>query len=146
MASRREEVLRQAFEAWNRGDFEATAANLTEDFEWHSSGVFPDFDSVYLGRERFREFWDRFHDAWAFIDVEPKGFWEVGDTIVMAFRFHAKGKESGVEVKLDWVNVFRFNADDKAVYGAAYQGLDAALAGEGISREELPPDATADRD
>ena len=93
----------------------------------------------------FREFWDRFRDAWEFIDVEPKAFWEVGDTILMPLRFHAKGRESGVEVDLDWVNAFSFDEDDVAVRAAAYPSLEAALAGEGISRDALPPDAASDQ-
>jgi ketosteroid isomerase-like protein len=146
MTTSRTEIVRRALDAWNERDLEGTRAHFADDLEWLTSGAFPDIDPVYLGREGFRRFWDQFHEAWEYVRMTSRTFWETGDNVVVTFRFQAKGHGSGVEVDLDRVSVLRFNEQDWIVRGATYASLEEALAGEDLSPHGLHADAATRRD
>jgi len=74
-------------------------------------------------------------DAWELIEVRPDRFVEYDDKVLVEIHFHAKGRESGAEVKMDWLHVFTFE-DDAVVEVASYRSIEEALAGE-----EMPSDA-----
>ena len=43
------ELVRRAYDVWNRDELGPWLEVLHPDLEWHTSGVFPDLDPVYRG-------------------------------------------------------------------------------------------------
>jgi ketosteroid isomerase-like protein len=101
------DLARAWFEIWNRADLEGWLGVQTPDAEFWTSGTFPDFDPVYRGSRRLAEWWHRLHEPWDPLRMDPERFEEVGDWVVCAFRFRAKGVGSGVEVDLQFAAAIR---------------------------------------
>jgi ketosteroid isomerase-like protein len=51
MSQENVEIVRQAYEAWNRGDLEWLLDRITPDYEFRTAQLFPDTEAVYRGRE-----------------------------------------------------------------------------------------------
>jgi ketosteroid isomerase-like protein len=70
--SKNSEVIRTGYEAWNRDDRDAWLDVLHPAAEFQTSGVWPDFDPVYRGKQGLAEFWRRMHEPWQEfrIDIE----------------------------------------------------------------------------
>ena len=100
------EIVRRAYEAFNRHDFDAAMEALDPDVEWHQITQFPD-RAIYRGREDMRDrFWnqqlvEQFEDFR--IDVEE--LVDAGDHVVMIGHIVAHGSASGVPIRLRVVNV-----------------------------------------
>ena len=99
------ELVRQSYEAWNRGDLEWVLDHITPDYEWRTAQLFPDTEAVYSGREGFRQFWNTFREPWETLLIEVERIEPIGDDRVLALlRFHGRGRE-GVEVTLEYANL-----------------------------------------
>jgi ketosteroid isomerase-like protein len=53
------EVVRRAYEAFNRGDLERAFADAAPEFEYVATGAIPGAGGMYRGPEAFRQFLDR---------------------------------------------------------------------------------------
>jgi ketosteroid isomerase-like protein len=62
MSQENVEIVREAIEAFNRGDFEAALKRMHRDIEWQTLDAFPDAET-YRGREEVREFWQMWRDT-----------------------------------------------------------------------------------
>jgi ketosteroid isomerase-like protein len=104
MSEENVELVRQVYEAWNRGDLEWLLEHSTADAEFRTAQLFPDTDPSYRGQERFREFWKTFREAWDTFTIEAERLEPIGDDRVLALlRFHGVGRQ-GVEVTLKFAN------------------------------------------
>lgn len=56
------EVVREAFEAFNRGDFDAALERMHPAIEWQALDAFPDA-GTYRGRDEVRHFWEAWRDT-----------------------------------------------------------------------------------
>ena len=43
-------LVRQVYEAWNRGDLEWLLEHVTPDYEFWTEQLFPDTEAIYRGR------------------------------------------------------------------------------------------------
>ena len=48
------ELVRRAYDAWNRDDMDACLALMDPEVEWHTTGRLPDVEPVYRGHEGVR--------------------------------------------------------------------------------------------
>ena len=94
------ELIRRLYDTWNRDDFEGWLELFHPDVEWHMSGVFPDLDAVYRGRDGIAAFWVRVHEPWEEFRIGVEELGESGDRFWTATRFRAKGVDSGVDVDM----------------------------------------------
>jgi ketosteroid isomerase-like protein len=131
MQSERVRIARNAYDAWNRGDFETMVESTAPDIEWQTARAFPGVESSYRGRAGIRSFWDTMRDAWEFMNIDAIRITEHGDRLLVELHFDAKGRESGVEVEMDFVQVLTFRGE-QVVRLAGYRGLEDARAAEGI--------------
>jgi uncharacterized protein len=136
VASERIDVVSEGYDGWNRRDFDAMVRRLAPDVVWRTAGVFPGLKPVYHGHDGVRRFWDAMQEAWELIEIRPDSFVEYHDKILAEIHFHAKGRESGAEVKMDWLHVFTFE-DDAVVEVAGYQSTEEALAQEGMPSDAM---------
>jgi uncharacterized protein len=126
------DVLREGYEAFGRGDLDGAMANFADDIQWENPNA-PQLphSGVVNGKDGVRQFFEDFVQQWEQLSVTPDEFIEDGDTVVVLGHTEGKGKETGKEVKLPFVHVWRFN-DGKA---SRVQLLtDTALAADALGR------------
>lgn len=136
MGSERIRIVREGYDGWNRRDFDAMVRRLAPDVVWRTAGVFPGLKPMYRGHDGVRRFWNSMQEAWDVIEIQPERFVEHEDKVLAQIHFHARGRESGAEVKMDWLHVFTFEGDD-VVEVAGYQNTDEALAAEGLPSDVM---------
>jgi ketosteroid isomerase-like protein len=106
MSEQNVELVRQAYEAWNRGDLQWMLDRVTPDFEFRTTHLFPDTEDVYRGREGFRQFWNTFQGPWETLLIEVERIEPIGDDRVLALlQFRGRGRD-GLDLTLEYANLF----------------------------------------
>ena len=110
MSSENIELVRQWFEAWNRGEpvldaFAADAELLT------AAGVME--GGPFTGPDQIRRFFDGVREGWKpGSDVlVVREIEEAGDRVLASFEWRAIGNASGIEVSSNWTMVSIFRGD-----------------------------------
>ena len=126
------EIYRRFFDAYNRGDLEATLDLIAPDFEFRPSGLFMDTERTYHGREGWSEFWHTFRAAWESITVDLERIEELGDQVLVLGTFHGRGHGSGVEVTREaaWLATLR---DGQFAQSRTFVSWAEALEAAGLS-------------
>src|SRR5262245_8962266 len=98
MSQENVEIVRAAYEAWNRGDLETFLQTFDPDLELHlpEGGLNV---GVRRGHEAIRQLLDGFLEVWDDLRAEPERFFGLGDQVIVFVRIRGKGKGSGVEVE-----------------------------------------------
>jgi ketosteroid isomerase-like protein len=121
------EIVRAAYETWNRDDFEAATELMHPDVEWRTSGAFPGFEPVYHGYDGVRAWWRDLKEPFESFTIEVDRVEEHGDVLVSTVRFRAIGKESGVQVDLPFAGAWWIE-DGLVKRYASYRSLEEARA------------------
>jgi ketosteroid isomerase-like protein len=124
-------LVREANDAWNRGDLDAMFALFHPDFEWHTTPSFPGLDAVYRGPEGWRKFDHDFRETWESVQVLIEEVRQVDDKVVALANFQARGRD-GIELSapIAWVTRFR---DGLAIRSDVYDNWNRALEAIGLS-------------
>ena len=103
------DTLREGYEAFGRGDLDAAVENFADDIRWENPEA-PQMprNGAIEGKDAVKEFFGETGDYWESFSIVPDEFIESGDTVVVLSHGEAKGKDTGKEVKLPWVHVWRF--------------------------------------
>jgi len=105
MSQENVEIVRRAYDAWDRGDMEAMLATLHPDLVYVTSGVFPGLEPVYNGHDGFRGFWRDFRGTWESLSIGVQELRDCGERILGLLTFNARGRD-GVEVRRQAANVW----------------------------------------
>jgi ketosteroid isomerase-like protein len=127
------EILRQAYEALNRGDIESALAVLEPDAEWQEHSDLPEAD-VYRGRDTIRTFLVGYLDSWEQFHQETEELIDAGDRVAVFLRMEAKGKGSGIAVEARYAHVWTMR-DRKGVRVDAYADRNEALHQAGATQQ-----------
>ena len=141
MPSENVQLLREFFDAWNRGDLEWILEHLSPDWEYRTAQLFPGIDPVSRGKEGFTKFWNTLRDPWESISMELEHVEDLGDRVLTLHTFYGRGKASGVEVTLKYANISTFRAG--LVSRSVGYGDDWAAALEAAGLSETSPRGTA---
>jgi ketosteroid isomerase-like protein len=99
MSEENVEVVREAVEAFNRGDFDAALELMHPHIEWQTPNTFPDA-ATYRGREEVREFWQTWRATFRGFRLLLEECVPVGENYVLVnFRVSGEGTGSGVGVE-----------------------------------------------
>jgi ketosteroid isomerase-like protein len=99
MSQENVELVREAVEAFNRGDFDDALERMHPDIEWQTPDTFPDA-ATYRGREAVREFWQTWRDTFRGFRVHLEECVPVAEDYVLAtFLVSGEGTGSGVGVE-----------------------------------------------
>lgn len=121
------ELVRSAFDAWNRGDLDEFAGHATEDVAWVEVSGRPEGPATErLGRERMRQGLASLFDAFESYRLEVEQLQDVGDRVVAIVREVARGRASGVEVDSRWGYLITVE-DGGMARIEAYRDADVAL-------------------
>ncbi len=129
------ELVRRAYEAWNRGDIDGMLALCDPELEYHSSGIYPGLDPVYRGHDGFRKFERDFRATWESLSIELERLEARGDQVAVLGTFEARGRD-GMTLRRPVANRVIIR-DGLAVRINAYGEWDQALAaiGAGAARD-----------
>src|SRR3954471_9391952 len=133
MSEENVEIARRFFDAFNRGDLEATLELIAPEFEFRPSGLFMDTESAYYGREGWSEFWHTFREAWESITVNIERIEEIGDQLLTLGTFQGRGHGSGAAVtrEVAWLGTSR---DGMFAQSVTFVSWAAALEAVGLSQ------------
>jgi uncharacterized protein len=99
MSAENVELVRAAYEAWNRGDVDAVLQYLDPDVELRDPPEAPDAQ-VWHGHEGYRRQLEQFMAAWAEASIEPEEIVDAGDKVLVRVHYRVRGKGQGIEVEL----------------------------------------------
>jgi ketosteroid isomerase-like protein len=109
MSEENVETLRRGYDAWNRGDLEASLALVTEDFEFRPLLAFADLEPVYRGPEGFTQFWNIWRSAWESVVIRVERLEALSDDRMFAIVvFNGIGKGSGAPVSMTFGHIWVF--------------------------------------
>lgn len=130
--SQNTDTLREGYEAYGRGDLDAATESWSDDIRWENPEA-PQLPNsgVTEGKDNVRSLLMETPNYWESFSVTPDEFLEDGETVVVLGHTDAKGKETGKEVRVPFVHVWRFSD------GTATEALlltDTALAADALGR------------
>jgi ketosteroid isomerase-like protein len=100
-------VVRELYEAFNRGDYEESTAMLHDEVELHQAAEIPDSD-VYVGKEAFVRGLVRwlsgFEPGFQYVPEETT---DVGERVFMRILLRGRGRGSGVELEQEIFHVWK---------------------------------------
>ena len=99
MSQQNVEVVREMYEAFNRGDFKRATELLHPEAELHQDEVMPDPES-YFGRDEFQQGLARFTRAWGEIRFLPESIRALPDgRVLMEITLRGRGRRSGAQAE-----------------------------------------------
>jgi ketosteroid isomerase-like protein len=126
------EIIRRAYEAFNRGDPDGMVVDFAPTFEYVATGAILGSSGVYRGPEGYKAFlglfWDEFQDA----RVELHGLIDAGDQVLAELSLRGRGKKSGAEARWDIWQLWTLR-DGMAVYAQGFTKRPDALEAGGLS-------------
>ena len=123
------DVVREAYEAFARGDLETLGTFLAADIEWRTTANVP-FMGNYVGLDEFLRGMDEWTGAFEEITTRVEEMIDAGDNVVVRHRMQGRGRDSGVEVDLAICQVVGVR-DGKLVSMHDYATREEALAAAG---------------
>jgi ketosteroid isomerase-like protein len=126
MSQENVEAVREAVEAFNRGDLDAALERMHPDIEWQTLDAFPDA-GTYRGREAVREFWQTWRDTFRGFRLHLEECAPVGEHHVLAtFRVSGEGAGSGVGVESPMVFQLGEVRDGRVIWVGMFSTEDEA--------------------
>ena len=134
MSQENVEIVRSAFEAFNRGDLDAWLDEYwTDDIDYRAAEGAPDDHGPINGKDDLRAFAQDWPDTFDDFKVEPLELIDAGDDIVVAvLRISGRAKLSGVEADMTYAELSTLR-DGKIARGRQYFTRAEALAAAGLS-------------
>ncbi len=99
MSQENVEIVRQVYEAFNRGDWDAVYRDLHPDFEMTTPPRGLDA-GIFRGREEGQGYWEDFFRPYEAVTVEPVEFFESGDQLVVFLKTRLRPRGSSAEVEV----------------------------------------------
>ena len=126
MSGENVEVVREAWDAYSRGDYDRIAG-----FHDPHIVVVTLEDGAVYGNDAVLANYERWDEAWEEAETTLEEVRGHGDRVFVAARFHARGRASGVEVETRLYEVFTVR-DGKVLRIDEYATRDDALEAAGL--------------
>jgi ketosteroid isomerase-like protein len=127
MSQENEEIVRQALDAYSRGDYDRVGG-----FHDPHIVVVTLEDGVVYGNTDVLANYERWNEAWEGAETTVEDVIGQGDRVFLAARFHAHGRASGVEVDTRVYEVYTLR-DGKILRIDEYEDRAEALEAAGLS-------------
>jgi ketosteroid isomerase-like protein len=139
MSQENVEVVRQAFQAFNRRDKDAWLTFCDPEYETVPSADWPEIEPI-TGAEAAWDFYVAADDAWEPGPYEFDDASAVGDQVVGHLRREARGKASGAAVSYSYWIVVTFH-DTRVRRIEWFTGRTEALEAVGLSEQDAHADS-----
>jgi ketosteroid isomerase-like protein len=131
MSQENVEIARKGYEAHNRDGPYAILNFLHSEIEWGTPEQDVNPAGSFHGHAGVRQFLDEFFEVFEDAEIEPEEFIDVGERVLVSFRFKAKARGSKIEVEEQWAHVWTLR-DGKAVRLDQYTDRTKALEAAGL--------------
>jgi ketosteroid isomerase-like protein len=101
-----EELAREAYAAFNRGDMASILQRLDPDIEWRMSAMFSRDGRVFHGHDGVRAVFAIFEENFDDFRTEPLEYIPHDGRLVVPVRLHGREKGGGAPVEIDLVQVW----------------------------------------
>jgi ketosteroid isomerase-like protein len=102
--------LREGYEAFNRGDYEAASASLADDFRLENLNS---LDGSIESREAARAWMEP--DIFDLQNSQPQSFDDRGSRVLAEVVVSVRGRESGLETQQRWLHVWDIDLEARRV-------------------------------
>jgi uncharacterized protein len=134
MSAENVEVVRRAYEAWNRGDADEATGVLAPDVEWRLPAHFPDA-GVWRGREQVVEGLRSTTASWRPFRIEVHDLIDLGDRVLAIVRYRGRATITGMDLTGAHVDGAVWTLRDGLVVAVRmYSGTEDALKAVGLDR------------
>jgi ketosteroid isomerase-like protein len=131
------QLVRQGYEAWNRGDRSWVLEHMSAEVEWITPPEDPE-PGHYRGYEGVERFWEQWRAAVGQLRFEIEELIEAGEQVVVVARRQGRGKQSGLEVSDRVAQVFSFE-DGVCVRVEEFYDRAKALQAAGVTAQTGAP-------
>ena len=100
MSQENVEIVRAAWEAWERRDMNALFALYAAEIVWDQTRPEGDFAAVYHGHEAIKRFFRDWRAPFDSYYAHADDIVAAGDAVLVRCRQGGRGKQSGVEVEM----------------------------------------------
>jgi ketosteroid isomerase-like protein len=125
------EIVRNAFDAFTRGDTEGVLRLCDENISITQPKELPGVSRQQRGHSGVLEAFSIWPEQWDDYYIEILRMADSGDDVVVTTRQGGRGKQSGVEVKMEFAFVFTVR-DEKIVEWQIFMHEDQALEAAGL--------------
>jgi len=126
MSQENVEVVKEFTRLFEEGDRDAWRDYFAPDVVWDTSASSMPSASVSHGHEGVERFFRDWLGTWTDYEIGTREFVDAGDSVVIVFRQHGTGRESGVEIERDFFGVYDLRAS-KVVRFRMFESRDEAL-------------------
>jgi ketosteroid isomerase-like protein len=128
------ELVRRAFEAYNRDGPEAIMSFIHPDFETAVPGELSVEPDTYRGRDGMRRYFESFYDVMDEVRFEPEEIIDAGDRVVVCVRLTTRARATGLSAEQRVTQVWTLR-DGLAVRADAFLTREDALREVGLAGE-----------
>ena len=126
------EIVRNAFDAFTRGDLEGVLRVCDENIVITQPPELPGASPQQRGHNGMLEAFGIWPEQWDDYQIEILRIADPGDCVVVTTKQGGRGKQSGVEVEMEFTFVFTVR-DEKVVEWQIFMHEDQALEAAGLS-------------
>lgn len=127
------DIVREAYDAVNRGDLDMAVSCIAPDMEYVASGAVPGPTGVFMGPEGVKEFIAGLYEEFDEPRADVSELLDAGDQVLVSATARGRGKLSGVETTWDTWQLWTVR-NDKLVRGQGFTSREEALAAAGLDR------------
>lgn len=127
------DIVREAYDAVNRGDLDMAVSCIAPDMEYVASGAVPGATGVFMGPEGVKEFIAGLYEEFDEPRADVSELLDAGDQVLVSATARGRGKLSGVETTWDTWQLWTVR-NDKLVRGQGFTSREEALAAAGLDR------------
>jgi ketosteroid isomerase-like protein len=132
MSQENVELVRRAIDSFNRGEIDLALDEAHEDLEMDWSNSIGPLKGIYRGRQKVREVWNSFFDAWDSVQWDPEEIFDVGEgRVLLLNHVRMRGRGSGIEIDARSAQLWTIS-DGKLQSFKLYQSKDDALEAAGV--------------
>ncbi len=129
LSERNVAIVRRLYQATNENDLPTFLDLLHPEIELTTSGVYPDFNPSYRGREGALKYWQTVRGVWDAFSVEIRRCESVRERVLALLSQRVEGRD-GIVVEHDWGHLFEFT-DGLIRRGTGYASWEAAIQAAG---------------
>jgi len=132
MSQENVEIVRHVLEAFNSEDIEPMLAFAHTDLEVEITPEVSAEPDTYRGHDGMRRYFESFRDAMDEIQFEAERLWDAGQSVVVAMRLTARGRQTAILVEQRSAGVWEI-CDGKVIRIRAYASTADALEAVGVA-------------
>jgi len=129
MSQQNLEIVRRGIEAFNSEDIERILEFIHPDFVTEVPPQFSTEPDTYVGHEGVRRYFESFLEAMDEIRFHVEQMWDAGDSVVLALRVTARGRQTAIPVEQRMAQVWHVRdgkADRATIYSSVGEAFEAA--------------------